>query len=553
MTANSHEARPTARGAFQPFRACLRTGSICAVAGLLLAPLGCKSMTERQRIEQERVAAETEAAEAERRTAEARVAELDAEEAELRRQAQEITDREDRRTKLATAIERLEANAPADALAILEELLAEYPEPAPDAEGTPTPATFGDEPEPAAGVVPEPVKKLEPQERAGILIVYGEALAGEDRHGEAIEAFRKARSLDPKSKIARMNLGSLLFGQEQFAEALEEWRHVLDDGYPGSELLFQIGMARWEVAKENDDAMLREAAKGAIRSALVGLADSPQVQHWAALAEFETERYAEALLLFEGLLAKQPSHFEYRVAAAQCCEALGKVDEAINHYELAARLQAPTPAQCAELARLYEQRNLPQMAAEWLLRAYGDEPATSTADAASRLFLGTLLARSSRFEQAEGWLRSVQPTDKAQYAEALTWLSDGLLAKSRATDALASLNLLRAVRPEDAHAHLSAGDILRQLERWDESVAAYNDARRSSELEPEALAGIAEVYYQTNRLEEAVSKYREALEKAPDNRRFRVYLEQIQTELDDQKNGAARDTTAAGNLEGSRR
>lgn len=535
MESNTHTAPCRRTGKLPRF-----LGAALGVWGALVAGSGCKSMTTRQVLQQERLAAEAEATAASRREAEARVAELDAEEAELRRQAQEITDREDRRARLAEAIERLEAGKPAEAQQVIEELLAEYPRPGsatPGEMGVPTPAAFhdGDESTPSAVTTPAPTKKLEPHERAGILIAYGEALAGNGRTEDAIAAFREARELDPKSKVARMNLGSLLFGQQQFAEALVEWQPVLDDGYPGSELLFQIGMARWEVAKDLDDAMQREAAKGAIRGALVGMADNPAVQHWAALAEFETERFGEALLLFEGLLAKQPSHFEYRVAAAQCCESLGRIDDAINHYELAARLEPPSAAQCAELARLYDLRDLPQMAADWLSRAYGEDPSDSTADSATRLLLGTLWVRSSRFDRAEPWLRSIESTDPEPYSEALAWLSDGLLRKGRNEEALQVLSDLRSARPDDGHAHLSAGDLLRQQEKWEEAIEAYTDARRTSELEPDALAGIAEVYYSTNRLSEAMDKYREASSKAPENARLRLYLDQIRTELEDQR------------------
>jgi tetratricopeptide (TPR) repeat protein len=221
---------------------------------------------------------------------------------------------------------------------------------------------------------------------------------------------------------------------------------------------------------------------------------------------------------------------------ANCYLELEDYQNAVDQLEIVARIkQPPTRKLCITLGDLYAKIDLPAKAAQWFIKAY---KGIENAPANDRFYIGSLLLDAGRIEDALAWLTSLEENDK-EYLPALGYTAQIYLDRNETEKALEYLSIVRRLKPSDGFSHLTAGDLYLEQQKLEKAGEAYARASGLPSTRAEGLAGQAEVFYARKDLSSAVAYYRKALKADPENKRYRVALQQIQRELEIQQNRAS--------------
>ena len=224
----------------------------------------------------------------------------------------------------------------------------------------------------------------------------------------------------------------------------------------------------------------------------------------------------------------------------KCCAA--KPEDHPTAQDIAAKTTAPTPAECSQLAALFnagryaELENLahllvdqyPDSGLAWKvlgasLSAQNKEalPALQRAtellpdDAEAHSNLGNALRGIGQLDDAvESYRRALEI--KPDFAGALSNLGNVLQDLGQLDDAVASYRRALEVQPDFAKAHSNLGNALQGLGRLDDAVASY---RRALKIQPgfaEAHNNLGNILRDLGQLDDAVASCRRALEIKPD-------------------------------------
>ena len=163
-----------------------------------------------------------------------------------------------------------------------------------------------------------------------------------------------------------------------------------------------------------------------------------------------------------------------------------------------------------DLGFVYSATNRQQQAVD----AYRKSVAAKPDVFESNLNLGLILAQAGD-SSAEKYLRAattLKPTSNANQNLARAWLALGtLLRKSDPRRALEAFEKVGQLRPSDPEPHLSAALIADQSRDFATAEKEYQAAARLDPKSVEAAAGLANVYLETKRLEEAEAALRKYL------------------------------------------
>src|SRR6266545_1532392 len=310
-----------------------RAGTLLAAlfAALSLLAAGCQSMTTLKALEAEKG-----------RTSglEVQNAELQSEKATLLKRADEARKREERLAARQQAEEYVSGD-PQKALAAIESIYH------------PPPIQKKDEQDRIQEVVVVEPPVLDKPEQAQLELLRGTALYNLKKNAEALEAFQAAVKADPSLRLARRNLGKLLFIDKRYPEALEAWKDELADGYRDADLLYLVAQARYEIGVSRDDPSEKEAARLAMQSVLIERPRDVEVQRWLANLEYESGRFAEAARNLEAIRREAPLDAEYLELLGKCYYNLRDNARALDFLQLAAQVRAPAPEEMKMLAELY--------------------------------------------------------------------------------------------------------------------------------------------------------------------------------------------------------
>jgi len=243
---------------------------------------------------------------------------------------------------------------------------------------------------------------------------------GDDAGAE--QRYRKAAELDPKSAVAEIGLGRALANQGKFDEALEAYRRAgeLDAAY--REYLIELATRMEEKgASERAMALYRQ------------FAERPEVR----------ERLGNLLL------------------------ETGRVDEAIPHLEAAVKT-SPTAANRFALAVAYLKSKRLEEAAPLLEQALGERPDSFEL----RMTYGRLLRDLRRFAPAAQQFRAAAELDPKS-KEAWSELAGVLVLLDSHPQALAALERVQALDPENAGVYFLQAIILDKSKQYKPALASY--------------------------------------------------------------------------------
>lgn len=228
------------------------------------------------------------------------------------------------------------------------------------------------------------------------------------------------------------------------------------------------------------DAFLKEHSKSERR---------PEAMYFLALAQRASNQEEAALRTLEALTREHPSAPQYWDAVllfGQTLEATRRVDLAVKQYEKLAA-EAPMERRAEgwfSLGLLEYRRQGYEASARALSKLLVDHPQSAYA-APARLQLGLTYVADRKFGEARRVLGEVAKDDPTRAATATYWLSQCDLAEKKYADALAKLDQLIAMKPENVEqVTMDRAQVLLALERHAEAAEAFGGFIKSYPQSP---------------------------------------------------------------------
>ncbi len=292
----------------------------------------------------------------------------------------------------------------------------------------------------------------------------GEQLAGEGKIDEAIEAFRRAISIDPQYAAAHHNLGVLLRRQGLINEAIESYTRAIAIQPDFAEVHNNLG------ASLKDLGRLDEAVASYLK-ALAIKPDYAEAHNNLGNALRELGKLDEAVANFHKALAIKPDIAEAHNNLGNVLQELGKLDEAVASFHKALDIKPDYVEAHSNLGSAFKQLGKLDEAVASFHKALAIEP--DYAEAHSNL--GNAFAELGRLDEAvASYLKAL--AIKPDYAEAHNNLGNVLQKLGKLDEAVASFHKALDIKPDYAEAHSNLGPALQDLGRLDEAVASYHKA-----------------------------------------------------------------------------
>ncbi len=323
----------------------------------------------------------------------------------------------------------------------------------------------------------------------------GQAYASAGNSYEAINTFRKLLAEHPESEWkeeAQYQVGYLYFLSQDYEQAIAEYQKILDRS-PRDPL---AAKAQYGIGDAYFNAGRMEEATEAYRNVLERYAGSPFAAEaassiqYALIARGEGEQAQEVIEEFAEKNPNSPVVDELRFRQAEVKYQSGQIDEALE-----------------------EMRDFVSTSSNTELRGEG------------YYYLALIAQDQGNAAEAESHLRRLIEgyRDSPRRPEAARRLGDLYLEQERFGDALAVFRNLEAMAGGDARlrAQASYGQsmALLNLGRTDEAEELLQDAIRSAPNAQEsgaALLGLARVYEQSDRADEALELYRQIINRNRD-------------------------------------
>jgi tetratricopeptide (TPR) repeat protein len=223
------------------------------------------------------------------------------------------------------------------------------------------------------------------------------------------------------------------------------------------------------------------------------------------------EDYRSDIAIWGDTVAKRPenprAHNTLGVTLAQ----LGKVPEAIGHYEQALQIKPDYAEAYYNLGLALSRIGKIQAAIEQYEQALRIKPDFAEAHCS----LGNALAQVGRIGEAIGHYEQALRI-RPGYAKAHNNLGSALSQVGRVQEAIVQFDQALRIKPDFAEAHCNLGMALGQVGEIEEAIVHYEQALRIKPDFAEAHYYLGNTLEQTGRVREGIGHYEQALRLKPD-------------------------------------
>ena len=307
-------------------------------------------------------------------------------------------------------------------------------------------------------------------------LAYADFLATQRSPARGEAALRELLAREPRNYELQLGLGALQQRSGATTDAASSYRAIIAQDPQGPNGL---------TARDRIAAM--EASNGHAERALKLIAEALDIN----------PRDSDALILRGNIRLEQS-------------DAVG----AIADLRAVLREQPTAVAVLRSLARAHLANHEPALAEENLRTALAAAPA----DAAVRVDLAQLLARTRRLDQAVALLEeTVRAAPGAGGAVARRALVLAYLAKPDLPAARTAAEDLKTLRPELPSGYYLAGLVAQQQQRSADAQREFEHALQLAPTSTDALSALARLYVERGQSAAAVELVRNALERAPTN------------------------------------
>jgi tetratricopeptide (TPR) repeat protein len=227
---------------------------------------------------------------------------------------------------------------------------------------------------------------------------------------------------------------------------------------------------------------------------------------------FNTGRFAEAEVQYRRLLEQIPGESALLLRLGACEYQLGQFDAAERNFRKAVDAQPNLPPALLGLGTSLVALGRATQAVPFLEKAANLAPANPMA----RRALGHAYVECEEFLKGDELLRRLVEEDPQDWE---SWFYLGTLLFNRHYDlpALQALDESLKIHPNNPQAQIYRAGAFSQLGRTPEAEALFQELAKNPRLEKSAelLLGYAQLLFQNDRYDEALSKIETALQAAP--------------------------------------
>jgi tetratricopeptide (TPR) repeat protein len=341
--------------------------------------------------------------------------------------------------------------------------------------------------------------------RADFHLLFGNVLQRRGQLARAEQKYRDVLSLEPRYAEAHLNLGNVLGDQGRLDEALAAYGAALA---LNPELL---------PAHLNRAALLRRAGKpDQARQEYERMAArfpaSAEVLYGRARLEHEAGDAGEARRRYAELLAAHPRHAHGLNGLGALLLSQGEDDAALEHFERCLGADPEHRQALMNAAGILRRRRSFERAAGLLRRLLKLEPA----DSAVRLRLGQILADAGRLSEALQEL-FVARKQRPEWVEVHRMVADVYLQVGRPEKALAANARALELEPGDFGARLNQGLLIGECGEPGAALAHLEPLLAQAPEHPKVLDAVGLQLWALGRYDEAIARFRQVLERDPDN------------------------------------
>ncbi|MCX5661607.1 MAG: tetratricopeptide repeat protein [Planctomycetota bacterium] len=297
----------------------------------------------------------------------------------------------------------------------------------------------------------------------------GVALGEADRNLDAIAAYERVLSIEPRYFMARINLGNCYYRLGRFAEAQPIYEKAVDLYSASAEAQFRLG--------QNLEAL---------------------------------DRGPEAIKRYEDLLKLDPNHLAGRLNLGLLLQSQGRIAEALPHLEKAAKLDPKNSGTLANYAAALVDAGRSRDAEP----VFNEALRLSPDHLGAHLGLGKALLDQNRLDEAERHLREAVAIND-QLPAAHEYLGATLSREGRSVEAVTQFTRAMELKPNDPVARHNLATALAQIGRVQEAVDHFTQA---AQLDPKNAArqvALAQALARLGRSADSLARLRKAVEIEP--------------------------------------
>lgn len=285
----------------------------------------------------------------------------------------------------------------------------------------------------------------------------GVSLSKKEDFAGAIQAYKRALAIDPRLPSLNLNLGLAYFKQGSFREAMEAFKKE-----PASDQTATlIGMSHFGLGEyKQASAVLQPLAEKQ--------PDNSELGYLLAKCYLWAGQHDQAMEMFRKLLTQDPNSAPVHMLLAEALDADDREKEATDEFEAAVKVNPKQPEAHFGLGYLYwKQKRYPE--AEREFRA---ELANNSEHALSLAYLGDMMLRDGRGEQAVNALKKAESIDKSLH---VVHQDLGIYYQDAKQLGPAVKEFQEAVRtaPDNYDAHYRLARIYRQAGRKEEAEKEF--------------------------------------------------------------------------------
>lgn len=338
---------------------------------------------------------------------------------------------------------------------------------------------------------------------ANLYFQSGNLGKAEQYYGNAIVKF-------PDFRRAHKNLGLVQVQRGNFDKAIKTISKAMELGEVDGRSYGLLGYGYLTQEKYYP-------AEAAYRQAILM---QPDVTDWKvglARTLLETERYADAIALFDTLLLESPDNADYWMLQGNAYLGKGDSMAAAKNLEVVRRMGAADLSTLTLLGDIYMNNESPDLALEAYLQAIGE---ASDSDSQPLLRAASLFTRSGNYEQAKAIIPRIRDQIELGESEELDLLTlEAKIARAEGDDE-AAVDLLTKIVERDS----LNGDALIELANFyadqgdmPKAINRFEQAEKIEEFEREALIAHAQARVRDGQYKEALPLLRRALQLRSDN------------------------------------
>ena len=358
------------------------------------------------------------------------------------------------------------------------------------------------------------IQALEPQitntSSAAFDFILGNLYFQDGNLAKAEQYYGNAVVKHPDFRRAYKNLGLVQVQQGDFGKAIKTISKALELGEVDGRSYGLLGYGYLTQERYYP-------AEAAYRQAILM---QPDVTDWKvglARCLLETERYADAIALFDTLLLDAPDNADYWMLQGNAYLGKGEPLTAAKNLEVVRRMGAADLGTLTLLGDIYMNNNSPDLALEAYLAA--TEQATAS-DSQSLLRAAELLTRSGNFDQSKSIIAQIRKKLELPESDDLALLTlEAKIARAEGNDE-GAVQLLNQIVERDA----LNGDALIELanfyaEQGDmaKAINRFQQAEKIEAFEREALVAHAQARVRNGDYQAALPLLRRALQLKSDS------------------------------------